>query len=1127
MERKGNSVRFDLLGPVRVTSGADTVAVPAGIPQTLLVVLLLNANRVVPSEQLASVVWGDRPPRAAAAGLRNHMMRLRRQLGAEAGSRVRTVMPGYLIEVQPTELDKDLFLDGCRLGRQQLHAGDAVAARVSLAAALDLWRAEPLADLPLRLDVAALVQQLHETRLTGWQDRIDADLALGRHQELIPELQAMATEYPMREAVHGQLMLALYRSERQADALEAYRALRGRLVDELGVEPSEPVRNLHTQILGADPALSAPAPAAPGAPAATGVRQAATGGGRNLLPADTGVFIGRGEELDQLLALARRAPVDDGTPVGALASIEGMPGIGKSALALRAAHRLGDAFPDGRLFLDLRGHTPGLEPLTGAEALARLLDALEVSPQAVPRDPGQRAACYRDRLTGTRTLIVLDNAAGSAQVRPLLPAVPGCMVIITSRRSLSGLDDVHTLTLGALPGHEATALLYRAAGPGRIPVGHPAVPRLLALCDRMPLAIRIVAARLRNRRALRIETVLEELGHEHGRLARLSGPDRSLEAAFASSYLAMPEAEQRLFRLLGQVPGTDFDVHGAAALADTDRRTAENLLESLLDYNLLTQPTVNRYGFHDLVRLFARARADQGPEPAGEREAALERLLDCYQDTARAADLRLTRRTRSTRTAPPAAGTGRAAVPIPDRGAALDWMRAERANLLAAHDTVDPGSRRAVDLSAALAAFLLLEGPWESAAALHEAAAAAARTQGDLVGEADALCDLARVRLATGDLAGASAPLERALELYRDQPQGTGAANALCDQGRVHHLTGRHAEAAAALERSLSLSQSLGDRLGEANALCEQARGVDSMTGDYPAALVRLKRVLALYQDLGDVYGQSIALSELGRIHYLTADFPAAADFLGQALTAFQQLGSGHGQASTLGVLGRVHLQTGDLAGAAARFEQAHAIFRDLGHRHGRANALWGIGLVRYQVGDLAGADARFQGALALFEELGSAHGRASMWHCLGQVRQAAGDYQDAAELLERARTRLGELGDRSGQAQAVISLGELLVRTDGPAAALPLYQQALDIARQVGNRLEEARALEGVGRCRAGLGERDPARAALSQSVELYRRTGAARLGPASEFLAELESEREVLPVTGSGGSGQKERAG
>ena len=1085
-------VRFNVLGPVSVGVGEDAAVLPAGIPRTLLVVLLLNANRVVPAEQLATALWGATPPAKAGAGLRNHVLRLRRQLGDEAGARVRTVAPGYLAEASEDEVDTEVFLAGCRRGRRQLAAGDAVAARVTLGEALDLWRGEPLADLPPSVDVTLRVQELHETRITAWEDRITADLQLGRHLELIAELQSLAAAHPLREAVHGQLMLALYRAGRQAEALEAFGLLRRTLVGELAVEPSAPLQDLHAGILAADPALDAPAaagPIAPGAGPAAGVPY--------QLPVDTRVFTGRGEELDRLLAIAGQAPFGNAAGMVVISAIEGMAGIGKSALAVHAAHRVRGSFPDGQLFIDLRGHTPGLEPMSAGQALDQLLTSLGVPPQTIPKDLGERAALYRDRLAGTSTLIVLDNAGGTAQIRPLLPNTPGCLVLVTSRRRLAGLDDAHTLTLGTLPEAEAIALLHKAAGPGRIPEQHPGAADLVALCGCVPLAIRVAAAQLRHRRALRIEDLIGQLRDEHSRLEHLHDQERGLEAVFETSYRDLPEAEQRMFRLLGLVPGADFDAYAAANLAAIDLRTAERLLESLLDHNLLAEHTPGRYRFHDLLRLYARSLGAAAPG-----DPALERLVEYYLHTARATDRHLARRTRS--------ASARSAVlaplapDLPDRATALAWIRAERDNLLAARGAAGALSPQAVELTAALAAHLLLEGPWALAGTLHEEAVAAAHQQGDARSEADALCDLARVRMATGDYPGAGEPLNRALTLYQQSGVGAGEANALCDLGRVKHFTGDYAAAADLLERSLKLARDLGDRLGEGNALCELGRGVDFVIEGYSAAADRFEQAMLLYQEIGEGFGLAIALSELGRTRYMAAEFQAAAVALERALAAFQDLGSRHGEASTLGILGRVQYRRGDFAGADRHYAQALPLFQELGHRHGEANILWGMGLVQFRRGDLAGAADRFEAVLTMMQEIGSRHGQANLLCELGRVRHAEGDLVRATELLQQSLAMIEEIGDPGTEADVLVSSAALLAETEGPAEGLAMYRRALGVARGIRGALQEARALEGAARCAAELGEHATALEQLQQAVGLYQRMGAAEVAPAARLLAE-----------------------
>ncbi|MBC3844052.1 hypothetical protein GXW82_39225 [Streptacidiphilus sp. 4-A2] len=392
---------------------------------------------------------------------------------------------------------------------------------------------------------------------------------------------------------------------------------------------------------------------------------------RYQLPADTRSFTGRGQEIEHLLALARDEPDAAGGGTVVISAIDGMGGVGKSALAVHAAHLLREQYPDGQLFVDLHGHTKGMEPLTADSALNRLLSSLGVPPQLIPRDLGERAAFYRDRLADTRTLIVLDNAQSAAQVRPLLPGTAGCLVLVTSRKRLAGLDDAYSVALGTLPVAEAVALLRKVATPERVAADHPALDELAALCGCLPLAIRIVAARLRHHPSLRVEDVIDQLRDEGARFEHLADEDRSLTAVFDLSYSALPAAEQDLFRDLGRVPGADFDTGAVARLIDADRRTADRLLTTLVDHNLLIQHAPDRYRLHDLVRLFARALGEE--DPAAEAESAVERLLDHYQHIGQEADHRLARSRRPGR---PGAATPPAPAQRFDRVSALAWLHA-------------------------------------------------------------------------------------------------------------------------------------------------------------------------------------------------------------------------------------------------------------------------------------------------------------------------------------------------------------------------------------------------------------------------------------------------------------------
>ena len=1153
-------MRFNLLGPVTVTTDADPVALPPGIPRDLLVFLLLNPNRAVSGEQLANAVWGDARPAAFAAGLRNHVSRLRRQLGPQAGARIRTVAPGYLAEVGEGELDAQVFLDGCRRGLQALQAGDFTAAADGLALALDLWRGEPFADLSAGVDaqvVQVQEQHLQETRLLALEGRVEADLRLGRHRELIPEIRALVGAHPLREALHGQLMLALFQAGRQAEALEVFRALRGTLVEELGLEPSAPVAELHRRILEADPTLapSVPAPGAASGSASGTAGAASLYGARYQLPVDTRVFTGRTEEMAQLAALTHRAPQGSDSGMVVISAIDGMAGVGKSALAIHVAHRARGCFPDGQLFVDLRGHTPGVEPMSAGDALDWLLRSLGVPQQLIPRDLGERAAFYRERLAGTATLVLLDNAVSAAQVRPLLPGTPGCLVVITSRRRLSGLEDVNTLTLGLLSEDEAITLLHKVAGPGRVYEGDPAAAELVALCGRLPLAVRITAARLRHHRSLGIDDVVAQLRDEHSRLDYLQDEERNLTAVLDLSYQELLEPEQRLFRLLGLVPGTDFDAYAAAGLAGVDHRTAERLLESLLDHALLIQHTHGRYRFHDLTRL--RAQALVAEEPAGEQQAALRRLLDHYQFTADAADRLLARRSRpGLRTdaeeachgRPRAGGSGAstgvlacATGELTDQATALAWMRTERDNLVAAAGRVDPRvhATRVLGLTAALGAFLQLEGPWSQATVLHRAAVELARELGDRLAEANALCESGRLLLVAGDTLDAVAPLEQALTIYQELGELGGEANTQWELGRVRLMMGDCPEAVRLLKRSLTIYQELGSRIGEAHVL-QELGSVGRITADYADSTDYFARALEIFSALDNRVGAAQATWDLASVRFLTSDFTVAADLYQQALVMFLELGNRRGEAYSLSGLGRLRRVAGHYPEASDLHGRALEMFRGIGDRHGEAYAFLELGRVRLSTGEYRAASDFQERSLALYQDLGIRPGEADALHGLGCVRHETGDRRTASELFAQALATYQEVGDPQGEAVVLISMAALAADTSGaaaradaaravgsadsagapetaasasapqvgPEAALPLYERAAELARQVRSPLDEARAWEGVARCAARLGDQTRALATIRQAVTLYQRTGAAETGAAQEFLATLDQD-------------------
>jgi DNA-binding SARP family transcriptional activator/tetratricopeptide (TPR) repeat protein len=1093
------AMRFALLGPVQVHGEDGPLEVRGAVRRTLLAALLMHADTVVSADRLSEYLWGENQPSSATSSLYNQIMRLRLIFG-DGGERIRAISPGYLIQVEPGELDLHLFTEHCGAGRRALVGGQWASAADAYAAALALWRGQPLADVP-NLSDHPLIRQLDETRLQAVQGRIEADLNLARHKDLIGELRALTESYPLREAFREQLMLALYRSGRQAEALEAYLAQRQALVEELGVEPSAALRDLHARILDSDPALDIPAPRTEAGPAAGRAAHAARTAPPRQLPADTRVFTGRGRELGELLALAGKAPAGNAAGMVVISALDGMAGVGKSALAVHAAHHVSESFPDGQLFVDLRGHTGGLEPLRPQEALHQLLRSLDVPPQQIPESLDARAAIYRSRLSGTRTLIVLDNAAGSAQVRPLLPAEKGCFVLITSRTVLSGLDDAHLVSLDVLPEPDAVELLVKTAGPGRVRPQDPAVAELVALCGRVPLAIRIVGARLRHRRTLSVQALVARLRDDSSRLGHLRDEDRSLTALFDASYASLYEDEQRMFRSLGLISGPDTDTYAAAHLLGTDPRSAERLLESLLDRNLLLQSTPARYRLHNLLRDYARTRAED--DTAAARGAAAERLLDYYQY---AAYLAAGRMTGAPRPGPQPGRPARDPLPdLPDRLSALAWLRTERANLTAARaGTDDPD--RLIALASSLAPLLHHDGPWAEAEALHRDAADLAGRSGRPAQEAHALMDIGRILNVSGQLSSAVDLYERALAGYLRIGDVRGQANARYEIGRIKHVNGDSAAAAGLLEQALADYRRTGDEQGEVNALRELGR-VRQVSGQEQAAFGLLQEALPLYRRLGDNLGEANTLIDLAYALVVDGGFAAATDHARQALELYRIQGSRHGEANALGLLGQNLLATGDWSGATGAFDRALAIHREIGFRQGEGIALWGLGRVRLEAGEFSSASDHFEQSLKIFQDSGYLLAEAEALHGLGRVHHAEGRYRAAAEALDKARAIFQDNGDRPSQGDVLSSIGALTLDTTGPAEALAHYREALRLAREAHSPANEARALEGAAHCRDALGEREAARTGLAEALALYQRLGSAGAGRAAAYLRTLSS--------------------
>jgi tetratricopeptide (TPR) repeat protein/transcriptional regulator with XRE-family HTH domain len=786
-----------------------------------------------------------------------------------------------------------------------------------------------------------------------------------------------------------------------------------------------PVRSLFVAAaLGQVPAAQVLAARQEQAQAASASAAAAT----RTLPRDVASFTGRGAELTQLLGAVDDLAADGG--VVGIHAIGGMAGVGKTAFAVHAAHRLAPRFPAGQIFLPLHGHTPGQQPVDPADALASLLLTAGVPAAQIPPGQEARMALWRDRLAGRQLLLVLDDAASSDQVRPLLPGSGGCLVLVTSRRRMSALEDATAISLDTLPPGEAAALLVRlAVRPGLSPAD-PAVAELTRLCGFLPLAIGMVARQLHHHPAWSVGGRAAELAVAVDRLELLATENLSVAAAFNLSYADLTPGQQRLFRRLGLHPGTDIDGYAAAALDGTGLSAARRDLEALYDQYLIAEPAHGRYRLHDLLREHARALADRLDRDR-DREGAATRLLDYYQHTAARADALVARQARPA--ADPADGAVPAAVPtLADPEQALAWARAERASLLACLDyAAGTGQHaRVIALTAGLAGLLRRDGPWAEAITRHTAAAQAARHVGDRVGQADALNDLGDVRLATGDYPAAAQALEQALGIYRDLGDRVGQANALRRLGDVRRMTAEYPAAAQHLEQALGIYRDLGNRVGQANAL-RNLGDVRRMTGEYPAAAQHLEQALGIYRDLGDRVGQANALSCLGNLRQMTAEYPAAAQHLEQALGIYRDLGDRLGQANALNYLGNVRQMTAEYPAAAQHLEQALGIYHDLGDRGGEAEALNERGTLHRVSGDLARAERCHRQALDLACAIASSWDEAHALAGLGRCALTTGHATQAGVLLRQAL----EIFQRIGAAEAPDLLAELDALTGPPPA--------------------------------------------------------------------------------------------
>ena len=942
-------MRFRLLGPLEIRDGEDWRGIGAPKWRSVLAALLINAGQIVPADVLIHEVWGDTPPAKAGNLISIYVLRLRRLLGDTDSTLLVTRAPGYLLRLAAQDTDAEVFEALVREGRRAYGAGDPEQAAAQLAEALALWHGSPLADVPATTLVETEAERLAELRLDAAELRIKAELACGSHAQVIPELRRLLADHPLREGLWLLLMQALYGAGRHAEALDAYGQARSAIAEELGVDPGAELRQFYAHLLAEDDERARDAGDAPGSilagtvtagagPPAASAAPAEARGPRSVpppaqLPADVADFTGRGDQVKHLCDVLSSASADDDPGVVRIALVAGSGGLGKTSLAVHAAHRVRGGFPDGQLYVDLLGATP--HPVPPADVLARFLRDLGVDGREIPVDEDERAARYRTVLAGRRILVVLDNARDAAQVRPLLPGTASCSVLVTTRSRMPDLASIRLVDLNVLDDDEALVLFTRVVGDERAAAEPEATAELLLACAGLPLAIRICAARLAQRSGWSIQTMANRLRDEHRRLDELRVGDLAVRASFQVSFASLPAEAQPdgiapadAFRLLGLWQGPSISAAAAAALFGTPEYLASDALETLVDAHLLESTAPDRYKFHDLLRVYSSERA-VADLSAQVRDAAIGRLLTWYKRTADAAATAVQPR----RYTIPLEPVGDDPPPLSFTGVddALSWYDSERANLVAATRQASYAGLHEVAwrLPAPLFPIFNARGNWADLITTHRIALDSARHVGNRQGEAWVLNNLGEALGRTGDSEGIGC-LEQAFAISREVGDRRGESRAANNLADAYTRLGRSEEAIDLLHRALDLSRAVGHRYGEGIALVNLGDALlDLNRAD--EALDYLQQARRTFAEIEAVDGAGYTLCSLGRCCLALGRDADALDHLGQALTSHQMSGNRQQQAVTLKLLGRAQARNGLAAEARESWARAAGIFDELG----------------------------------------------------------------------------------------------------------------------------------------------------------------------------------------------------
>ncbi|WP_328497914.1 tetratricopeptide repeat protein [Streptomyces sp. NBC_00414] len=934
-------LRFSVLGPVRAWRGEDEVRLGPPQQRAVLVVLLLAEGSQVSADSLVHAVWGTEVPASAPGILRGYVHRLRKLLepGRDpASSMIRHTGNGYRLRTSPHELDLRVFQELLAEAGRNRAVKDLEGAVKCWQDALGLWRGTALAGVGG--DFAQNTRRrLEELRLSTQAARITAELDLGNHTQAAAELAGLVGEHPLDERFRELLMLALYRSGRQAAALETYREAQTLLSDDLGVDPGPALQAMYQSVLRADSGLlappvttgaaSAPAPAPVPAPSVTVPAQ---------LPAALPVFVGRAAELAEVLGL----PSGGTVVVGAVA---GTAGVGKTAFAVHWARQIADRFPGGQLYVNLRGFDPLGPPVSPEHALRTLMESLGTDERRLPQDIDALTGLYRTLLTGKRVLLLLDNARDAAQVRPLLPGAPGCLVIATSRNRLTGLiavDGAHSLNLDVLSVPEARELLARRIGQQRVVAEPDLVEEIIDRCARLPLALAVTAARAATRPAVPLAAIAAELRDSAGGLDAFHDGDTAADvrAVFSWSYHAHTPDAARLFRLLALHPGPDITLPAAASLAGRTVPRTRQLLGELLQTHLVDEVAPGRYASHDLLRAYATELTD-AVDPPERIRAARQRMFDHYLHTAHEAAA-LTNRARALIPLAPATEGVRAERFHADTARAAAWFAAEQAVLLA---IVEQTATHRYDVHTwqfawALSNHLHLRGLWKEEESAHRAGMEAATRLGDRSAQAYAHRGLGTATAGLGRFAEAAEHAERAIELFTASGDLRACAESYRTLAWAAEQQGDLKAALGAAQRSLALFRTCEDREGDgrrgraATASALNAVGWNHvLLGQHRQALDNCRQALALCLELGDDINAAHTWDSIGHAHHHLEDHDEAVTAFGHALALYRQhAGVPWFTGGTLMRLGDTCLSAGDQDAARTAWTEGLDIMEQLGH---------------------------------------------------------------------------------------------------------------------------------------------------------------------------------------------------